>query len=246
MDRMIYLAMSAAKQMLTAQAVSAHNLANASTVGFKADYDTFRAMPVFGPGHPTRAFAMVERSGINSQPGSFETTANNLDIAVNGDGFIAVQSPDGSEAYTRAGDLKITVSGQLKTGAGHAVLGNGGPIALPQSESILIGTDGTISIRPIGQESTTLADVDRIKLVAPDFADLVKGEDGLFRLRDGSQAPPDSSVTVTSGVLERSNVNVVSEMIAMIEHARQYEMAIKAMRSAQENDAAGARILRIA
>lgn len=246
MDRMIYLAMSAAKQMMTAQAMSAHNLANASTVGFKADYDTFRSMPVFGPGHPTRAFAMVERSGINFQPGTIETTGNELDLAVNGEGFIAVQAPDGSEAYTRAGDLKLSVGGQLMTGTGHPVLGNGGPIALPQSETILIGNDGTISIRPIGQDPTTLAQVDRIKLVAPSFADLFKGEDGLFHLRDGGSAPPDAAVTVTRGALERSNVNLVGEMIAMIEHARQYEMAIKAMRSAQENDAAGARILRLA
>lgn len=246
MDRMIYLAMSAAKQMMTAQAVAAHNLANANTVGFKADYDNFRSMPLFGPGHPTRAFAMAERSGMNSQPGSIEVTGNELDLAITGEGFIAVQGPDGTEAYTRAGDLKLTVSGQLMTGAGHAVLGNGGPIALPQSESLLIGDDGTISIRPIGQEATTLAQVDRIKLVAPAFEDLFKGEDGLFHPRDGLSAPPDAAVRVTHGALENSNVNLVSEMISMIEHARQYEMAIKAMRSAQENDAAGARILRIA
>ncbi len=246
MDRMIYLAMSAAKQMLTAQAVSAHNLANANTTGFKADFESFRTMPVFGPGHATRAFALAERPGINYQTGSVESTGNDLDIAVSGHGFIAVQAPDGTEAYTRAGDLKVAVTGQLETGAGHPVLGNGGPIALPQSETILIGNDGTISIRPVGQESTTLAQVDRIKLVAPPLADLIKGEDGLFRQRDGASTPPDATVTVTRGALERSNVNVVGEMISMIEHARQYEMAVKAMSSAQENDAAGARILRIA
>lgn len=246
MDRMIYLAMSAAKQMMTAQAMAANNLANANTVGFKADYDTFRSMPLFGPGHPTRAFAMVERSGINLQPGAIEITGNDLDMAINGEGFLAVQAPDGSEAYTRAGDLKLTVTGQLMTGAGHPVLGNGGPVALPQSESLLIGNDGTISIRPLGQEPTTLAQVDRIKLVAPAFEDLIKGEDGLFRLRDGTIAPPDATVKVTKGALERSNVSVVGEMISMIENARQYEMSVKAMRSAQENDAAGARILRIA
>jgi len=246
MDRMIYLAMSAAKQMLTAQSVSAHNLANANTVGFKSDYDSFRSMSVFGPGHPTRAFAMVERSGTNSQPGSIETTGNELDIAIMSEGFIAVQAPDGTEAYTRAGDLKLSVTGQLTTGTGHPVLGDGGPIAIPQSQSILIGNDGTISTRPIGQEPNTLAQVARIKLVAPAFEDLVKREDGLLHLRDGGSAEPDATVKVASGALERSNVNVVSEMISMIEHARQYEMAVKAMRSAQENDAAGAQILRIA
>lgn len=245
MDRMIYLAMSAAKQMMTAQAMSAHNLANANTAGFKADFDTFRSMPVFGPGHPTRALAMVERPGFNYQPGSIETTGNDLDVALMGDGFIAVQAPDGTEAYTRAGDLQLTVTGQLLTSTGHPVLGNGGPIAIPQSESLLIGDDGTLSIRPIGQEPNTLAQVDRIKLVAPALADLTKGEDGLFRLRDGGTVPPNATVKVVSGALENSNVNTVGEMISMIENARQYEMAIKAMGSAQENDAAGARILRI-
>ncbi len=246
MDRMIYLAAATAKQMLTAQAMAAHNLANASTVAFKADYDTFRAMPVFGPGHPTRAYAMTERSGINLARGEFQATGNELDIAVNDEGFIAVQAPDGSEAYTRAGDLSVTVTGRLVNGAGHPVLGNGGPIALPQFESILVGTDGTVSIRPLGQEATTLAQVDRIKLVKPDYADLKKGADGLFRLRDDTTAPPDATVTIATGMLEQSNVSIVSEMINMIEHARQYEMAVKAMRSAQENDAASARVLRIA
>ncbi len=247
MDRMIYLAMSAAKQMMTAQSMSAHNLANASTIGFKADFDTFRSMAVFGPGHPTRSFAMVERPGVNLQPGSIETTGNDLDLAIMGDGFIAVQAPDGTEAYTRAGDLKLLVTGQLTTGAGHPVLGNGGPIAIPQSESIVIGDDGTLTIRPIGQDATTLAQVDRIKLVAPVVQDLRKGEDGLFHMRDGIAAPPpDASVKVARGALERSNVKVAEEMINMIEHARQYEMAIKAMSAAQENDAASARVLRIA
>jgi len=246
MDRMIYLAMTAANQMLTAQAVAANNLANASTTGFKADYDAFRAMPVFGPGHPTRVFGMVERPGINFEEGEVHATGNEMDIAIAGRGFIAVQAPDGSEAYTRAGKLQITVNGQLVTGPGHPVLGNGGPIALPQSESLLIGEDGTISIRPLGQEATTLAELDRIKLVAPEFSELVKGEDGLFRMRDGTSAVADAGVSIRKGYLEESNVNVVSEMISMIEHARQYELAVKAMRGAQENDAAAARILRIA
>lgn len=246
MDRMIYLAMSAAKQMMSAQSMAAHNLANASTVGFKADYDTFRTMPLFGPGHPSRAFAMTERSGIDSRDGELEMTGNALDVAVGEGGFIAVQSPDGSEAYTRAGNMQISVTGQLYTGAGYPVLGNGGPIAIPQSETVTIGDDGTISIRPVGQEATTLADIDRIKLVAPDFRDLIKGPDGLFRMRDGTTPPPDATVVLRKGMLEGSNVQIASEMISMIENSRQYEMAVKAMSTAQENDAASARILRIA
>lgn len=245
MDRMIYLAMTAAQQMMHGQALASHNLANASTVGFKADFEAARAMPVYGNGHPSRAYAMLERPGTDFAPGTIETTGNELDIAVNGQGFIAVQAPDGTEAYTRAGDLQMNVNGQLLTGAGHPVLGNGGPIALPQSEKITIGVDGTISIRPVGQEAATLAQVDRIRLVNPDVKNLRKGPDGLFRQADKSPAPPDAAVRVTSGALERSNVNTVAEMVQLIGNSRQYDMAVKAMSTAQQIDAAGAKLLDI-
>lgn len=245
MDHMIYLAMSAARQMMNGQAAAAHNLANASTTGFKADYEAFRAMPLFGEGHPSRVFALAERPGIDFSPGALEATGNELDVAVMGDGFIAVQAPDGSEAYTRAGELKLDALGQLTTAAGYPVLGNGGPIALPPSEKVEIGADGTISVRPLGQQANTLAQVERIRLVRPDLANLVKGEDGLLRTRDGQPAAPDATVHVTHGVLERSNVNPVNEMISMIETARRYELAVKAMQSAEQNDAEGARVLRL-
>jgi len=243
MDRMIYLAMSTAQQMMQAQALSSHNLANASTVGFKADFEAARAMPVYGPGLPTRAYAMIERPGTNFASGTIEQTGNDLDIAVNGTGFIAVQAADGTEAYTRAGDLQADVNGRLLTGAGHPVLGNGGPISLPPSESLVVGSDGTISIRPLGQAASTLAQVDRIKLINPDTRQLVKGPDGLMRMRDGSNPEPDAAVQVTHGALERSNVNGVSEMVQLITNSRQYDMAVKAMSTAQQNDAAGAKLL---
>ncbi len=245
MDRMLYLAMSAAKQMMTAQALASNNLANANTTGFKADFDAVRAMPVFGDGYPSRVYAMTERPGIDFNVGTVETTDNELDIAINGAGFIAVIAPDGTEAYTRAGEFKQTVNGQLVTATDLPVLGNGGPIAFPQAESILIGTDGTISIRPLGQDANTLAQIDRIKLVNPPLADLKKDADGLFRLRDGTIAAADASVRVERGALERSNVNPVHEMISMIEAQRIYETAIKAMDTAQESDSNGARLLRL-
>ncbi|MGR8919823.1 MAG: flagellar basal-body rod protein FlgF [Gammaproteobacteria bacterium] len=245
MDRMLYLAMSAAKQTMNAQALATNNLANLSTTGFKADFEALRAMPVYGPGQPSRVFAMTERPGTNFAPGSLETTGNDLDFAINGDGFIAILAPDGTEAYTRAGDLQITVNGQLQTGAGHPVLGNGGPIAVPQSQALVIGSDGTISIRPLGQEANTLAQIDRIKLVNPGLDTLVKGPDGLLRLADGSIAPADAAVRVVQGALETSNVNAVEQMVSLIEYQRQYEMAVKAMRTAQDMDAAGARLLNL-
>lgn len=245
MDRMIYLAMSAAKQMLNGQAAAAHNLANANTTGFKADYAAYRAMPVFGDGFPSRVYALAERPGIDFAPGSIESTANDLDVAITSDGMLAVLAPDGTEAYTRAGDLKLDSFGQLTTGSGAPVLGNGGPIALPPSEKIAIGSDGSISVRPVGQEANTLAQVDRLRLVKPDMANLIKGEDGFFRTRDGVPAPVDATVTVTNGALEQSNVNPVGEMIQMIETARRYEMAIKSMYTAEQLDAEGTRLLRL-
>lgn len=242
---MIYLAMSAAKQMLTAQGVVSNNLANANTTGFKADLAAFRTMPVFGDGYPSRVYAMTERPGVDFKTGTIETTGNDLDVAINGNGFIAVQAPDGTEAYTRVGEFKQTVSGQLVTASGQPVLGNGGPIAIPPAESLVIGDDGTISIRPVGQAANTLAQVDRIKLVNPEVKDLVKGEDGLYRLKNGASAAPDASVRIVRGALERSNVNTVNEMIGLIQNQRQYEMAVKAMQTAQEIDSAGERLLRL-
>lgn len=242
---MIYLAMSAARQMMNGQAAAAHNLANANTTGFKADYAAYRAMPLFGDGHPSRVFALQERPGIDFSSGALEATGNELDIALMGEGFIAVQAPDGSEAYTRAGALELDAVGRLTTAQGYPVLGNGGPIALPPAEKVQIGADGTISVRPLGQAANTLAQVERIRLVKPESNGLIKGEDGLFRTRDGAPAPVDASVHLTSGTLERSNVNPVGEMIHMIETARRYELAVKAMQSAEQNDAEGARLLRL-
>ncbi|MCC7123196.1 MAG: flagellar basal-body rod protein FlgF [Gammaproteobacteria bacterium] len=246
MDRMIFLAMTAARQTMNGQAQAANNLANANTTGFKADFDAYRAMPLFGDGHPARVFAMAERPGVDFSTGTIEVTGNDLDVALTGEGFIAVQAPDGSEAYTRAGEFKIDAAGQLLTMDGLPVLGNGGPIALPPSQAVVIGTDGTLSTRPIGQEANTLAQIDRLRLVRPlDLMQVVKGADGLFRHKDGAPMPIDASVTVTQGALERSNVNPVGEMITMIENARQYEMAVKAMDTAQTLDAEGARVLRL-
>lgn len=243
---MIFLAMSAARQTMNGQAQAANNLANANTTGFKADFDAYRSMPLFGEGHPTRVFALAERPGVDFSTGTIEMTGNDLDVALNGEGFIAVQAPDGSEAYTRAGEFKIDAAGQLMTMDGLPVLGNGGPIALPPSQAVVIGTDGTISTRPVGQEANTLAQIDRLRLVKPlDLGQVVKGADGLFRQKDGTPMPIDATVTVTQGALERSNVNPVGEMITMIENARQYEMAVKAMDTAQTLDAEGARVLRL-
>ncbi len=247
MDRMLYVAMSGAKQIMLAQAVNNNNLANVSTAGFRADLDAFRSMPVFGPGYPSRVYTVTERPGTDMSAGALTTTGRELDVAVNGQGWIAVQAPDGSEAYTRAGDLRVSVNGQLETGAGHPVMGNGGPIAVPPFEKIEIGSDGTISILPIGQAPSALAVVDRIKLVNPLQRDMEKGVDGLMRVKGAinGNVAPDATVSLAGGVLESSNVNAVEAMVKMIELSRHYETQIKMMRVAQENDVAATQMMRI-
>ena len=234
MDRMLYVAMSGAKQTALAQAVNSNNLANANTTGFREDLAAFRSMPVFGAGAPTRVYAMTENPGVNLESGAIQATGRDLDMAVQGKGWIAVQAPNGQEAYTRAGNLRIESGGLLVTGSGYPVMGNRGPIAIPQAESIEIGVDGTITIRGIGEFANSLTVVDRIKLVNPDGAELVKGKDGLMRLKDGFEADADASVRLASGALETSNVNTVDAMVNMIALARQYEAQVKMMKAAGE------------
>ena len=242
---MLYIAMNGARQALLGQAANNHNLANVSTTGFRADLEAFRSLPLVGPGYASRAYAVAATHGADLSQGVINHTGGSLDIAIDGEGWIAVQTPDGSEAYTRAGDLHVTPLGQLLAGNGLPVLGNGGPIALPPYEKVDIGEDGTLTVLPQGQAPSTLAVVDRIKLVNPAAGNLVKGEDGLMRLRDGGDAPPDGSVRVLAGALERSNVNAVEAMGNMISLARQFEMHVKVMQAAQENDAASAQIMRL-
>jgi flagellar basal-body rod protein FlgF len=242
---MLYVAMTGAQQTLLAQTANTHNLANASTTGFRADLEAFRAMPVYGPGQPSRVYAMAERPGTDLSPGTVSSTGRELDVAVNGDGWIAVQAADGSEAYTRAGDLRIDSNGQLVNGAGHAVLGNSGPIAIPPSTKIEIGADGTITSRGLGQAPSTLSAVDRIRLVNPPKAELMKGADGLMRVRNGAAVEPDAAVHLTPGSLESSNVNAVEAMVNMITLSRQFEMQVKAMRTTEDIDQSAAQILRM-
>jgi len=246
MDKMLYISMNAAQQTMLAQATNSNNLANVNTTGFRQDFEQFRSLPVLGDGLPSRVYSASERVATNFETGSIHSTGRELDIAINGEGFIAVVGKDGREGYTRAGDLRISPSGQLLTGTGLAVMGEGGPIAIPQAEKIEIGSDGTISIRPVGSEANALAQLDRIKLVNPALTELQKETDGLIRLKDGSTAPADISVKVASGNLESSNVNAVSALVKMIGLQRQYEMQVKMMSTAQENSAASARLLQLA
>lgn len=240
----MYVAMSAARQVMIKQGTNNHNLANINTTGFKADIDNFKAMPVYGPGHPGRVYGEDHRSGIDHTQGQLIHTGVALDIAVNGDGFIAVQNEDGSEAYTRDGSLRVTEQGLLVTSAGHPVMGNGGPISLSPYSDLFIGSDGTVTIQPLGQSSGELAVVDRIKLVNPDIDTVTRTRNGLFRT-DQQEEPANAEVSVATGSLETSNVNSVSALVNMIELSRQFEAQVKMMKAAEDNDVTAAQLLKI-
>lgn len=246
MDRSLYVAMSGAKQTLLAQTANANNLANANTTGFKADLEQFRSQPVFGAGYPTRVYAQNENPGTNFSSGALQTTGRNLDVAVSGDGWIAVQSPDGSEAYTRAGDLKVSPQGLLETGSGLQVLGQSGPIAIPPFQKLDIGKDGTISIIPLGNNAANLAIVDRIKLVNPPLDSLEKTGDGLIHSKDAVPVAADANVNLVQGALEASNVNSIQAMVDMIELAKSFELQTKVMNTAKENANASSELLKLA
>jgi flagellar basal-body rod protein FlgF len=243
MDRLLYVAMTGARETLRAQSANNHNLANASTTGFRADLQAFQSRYVAGDGFSSRVYATAATTGFDSTSGTLVPTGRDLDVAVQGDGYIAVQAPDGREAYTRAGDLRIDSSGMLRTGTGLAVMGDAGPVAVPPHASIAIGADGTVSIVPLGQGPETRAEIGRIKLVNPPAGSLVKGGDGLLRMQDGTDAPADATPTLVSGVLETSNVNVADALVNMIELSRRFDLQVRAMKSAEDNGAASARLL---
>jgi len=244
MDKALFIAMSGAKQNMLAQRAHANNLANVRTTGFKEDFTQARSMPVYGGHHPTRAYALTERPGTNFEAGPLNQTGNSLDIAIKGEGWIAVQAADGTEAYTRAGNMSVDINGQLRTGGGLPVLGNGGPVVLPPSANVEVGADGTISVLPLGATAVGLAQVDRVRLVNPPSADLEKREDGLIHLKEGA-APsvPDASIRVEQGFLEGSNVNSVSSLTDILSLSRQYELQVKLMSKAQEHSQSTARLL---
>ena len=245
MDRMLYVAMTGAAETLRAQTVNNHNLANVSTTGFRADLAACQRRAVDGSGFASRVYATSGTVGWDKTLGALLSTGRDLDVAINGPGWIAVQGPDGKEAYTRAGNLQVDATGNLLTATGEPVLGDGGPINIPPYSSIFFARDGSISIIAQGQAPDTTATVDRIKLVNPADADIQRSDDGLFRMKNGSAAEPDANVQISSGTLESSNVNTAEAMVNMIELSRQFEMQVKAIRTAEENASVASQLMKI-
>ena len=239
MDRVIYLAMAGAKATMQRQDVLAHNLANASTTGFRAEMTAFRAVPVLGDGASTRVYAIETTPGYNAEPGPVAATGRSLDVALKGNAWLALQGRDGTEAYSRAGALDVNNEGLLVTRSGLPVLGDGGPISVPANAQLQIGGDGTVTAtvgngRPQG--------VGRLKLVSPE-APLLRGEDGLFRAADGADLPADANARLQDGALEGSNVSPVESMVAMISAARQFEQQMKMLQTSQEREQSATKLL---
>ncbi len=234
MDRLIYTSMTGAKHLLHRQETLANNLANANATGFRADKVALRAVPARGETAGTRVFTLETTIGSDFTPGPMTATGRALDVAVQGEGWLVIQAADGAEAYTRAGSLQSGPDGTLQLPGGQQILGDGGPITLPADANVTIASDGTISAKNAG--SAAVNAVGRLKLVNPPSNELVKGPDGLFRTRGGESADADSNVRIAEGTLEGSNVNVVDAMIGMISAARQFEMQMKLLESAQQNE----------
>ena len=238
MDRMIYLSMAAAKATMHRQEVVSHNLANASTNGFRAELAAFRAVPVRGDGASTRVYALESTVGYSNAPGVVQTTGRPLDVAVKGNSWLAVQGLDGTEAYTRAGALEVNAEGLLTDVQGRPVVGDGGPLTLPANAVVEIASDGTVSAK-VGRERPQ--PVGRLKLVTPE-APMQRGTDGLFRAAEGDLAA-DPAARLQSGALEGSNVNAIESMVAMIAAARQFEQQMKALQTAEQKEQTATKLL---
>jgi flagellar basal-body rod protein FlgF len=234
MDRVVYTSMSGAKHLLYRQDTLAQNLANASTTGYRADTVALRAVPARGQQASTRVFTVETTTGADLTPGPMVSTGRNLDVAVQGPGWLTVQALDGNEAYTRAGNLQVGPDGTLQLPNGLPVVGETGPITVPADTMVEVGTDGTVFAKLNGQKTGNV--LGRLKLVNPEPATVTKGLDGLFRVKGGDPAPADPAVRVSDGTLEGSNVNVVEMMVGMISASRQFEMQMKLMQTAEQNE----------
>jgi flagellar basal-body rod protein FlgF len=243
MDRVIYVAMTGAREVTRQQAAVSHNLANVSTHGFKQELNVFRALPVVGEGAKTRAFVLETTPRTDFTSGTIQQTGRALDVALRGPGWIAVQDANGQEAYTRMGHFQVNQNGVMQTTNGLNVLGDGGTLSVPPDQDILIARDGTVSTVPIGQGLNAVAIAGRIKLVNPTETDLVRGEDGLFRQKSGQPAQADANVTLISGALETSNVNPAEAMVSMVSLARQFELQMRVLRAAEDNNRSADKVL---
>lgn len=244
MDRALYIAATGARELMKRQDVQTHNLSNALTPGFRAEIAAQRTAPVVGgAGMRTRAYAVESTPGADMKPGAMIATGRDLDVAVQGDGWFVVRGQDGSEAYTRAGSFQQTPDGTLVDTAGRPVMSaTNEPIVLAPNTKVEINPDGSISSIP-DNDRVQAAVVGNLKLVNPPVASLERGGDGMFRLRQGGQAPAAQEVRVAKGMVESSNVNSVDTMVNMIAASRHFDMQVQLMQNTDRNQQAATQIL---
>jgi len=236
MDRIVYTAASGASRVLEHQGIVSNNLANASTAGFREELAIYRAVPLQGHNSlPTRVSTATASSASSYQQGGMAETGHALDLAIRGEGWFAVQTPDG-EAYTRAGEFGVNVDNMLVTQSGLPVLSaDNAPIEIPERGTLTFSDDGQITVIGAGDNPNDIQNIGQVKMVNPPAEDLARGEDGLFRLAGGEAAPADPLVRLVSGFVERSNVNPAEAMVSMIANARLFEMQMQVIQEAKTN-----------
>ncbi len=245
MDRLIHTSLSAMRANMARQAVTANNLANASTTGFRAEMSSAQPLWIKGPGLSDRAVASEEVLAADMRGAATVSTGRPLDIAMNGDAMLTVQAENGDEAYTRRGDLMVWASSLLTTGDGHPVLGESGPVTVPPADQIRIDKDCTLWVVPAGGDPNAPQKIDRLKLASPAGSEVVKHIDGLFRVRGGGVLPTDPAASITVGALEGSNVNPTSALVDMIEAARSWDTQIKLLTTAHDLDSETTSLMRL-
>ena len=245
MDRLVHTSLSALRGAMARQTALANNLANANTTGFRAEMAAARPLWVQGSGMDARAPSSEEVLAADMKAGVVTETGRDLDVAILGDALLAVQGPEGDEAYTRRGDLQRSDSGLLTTGDGSPVIGAQGPITLPPADSIKIDASGAIWIVPEGGDPAQPQQIDQLKLASPVGSRVVKALDGLFRVEGGGALPADQTARVASRSLEGSNVDATRSLVEMIEASRAWDTQLKLISAAREIDGSAADLMRL-
>jgi flagellar basal-body rod protein FlgF len=228
MENMLLVGLSRQMTLERQLDVVANNVANVNTNGFKADKPLFQEFlsskaseDEFSRADRRVSFVLDRGTYRDLSQGPTEETKNPLDVAIDGGGFLVVQTPAG-ERYTRDGGLQINAQNQLVTASGAQVLGTNGPIVFqPGDKDITINADGGVSVR----EGANRVDSLRGKLRLVNFAQaqrLLKEGSNLYSAGEGANPQPTTTAKVRQGYIEKSNVNAVAEMSHMIEVTRAY------------------------
>ena len=246
MDRLTQVALNSMRLMTENQNITTSNLATSSSIGFQRDMsDNLGSVYLKSQNSvEDRVFGTRGENGIDTSRGQMIPTDNSLDVAVEGQGYLVTQTPKGDQTLTRRGDMKVGVDGFLRNGDGNLMIGGGGPINIPPYKKIEVGSDGTISILPLGDEGTILTPVGRLQLVSTPAQNLSRGLDSFIRPKDGQIPQPDPNIKLNSKVLESSNVNTVDTLVSLVEHSRSYDIKVKLISTAKEIDTETSKLMR--